>query len=70
MGLILGLTVKNLERIAYFAAYVILSVDVQKRDQMLADLEAEVDAAKKQSRLATKLKPSKIALILRRLQRR
>ena len=46
MSLLLGLTVRNLERIAYFASYVILSVDEEKRDQMLADLEAETEAGR------------------------
>ena len=45
-GLVLNMTVKNLERIAYFASYVILDVDEAKRDQMLADKEAETAAAK------------------------
>ena len=44
MSLLLGITVRNLERIAYFATYVILNVDEEKRDQMLADLEAETEA--------------------------
>jgi DNA-directed RNA polymerase subunit beta' len=46
MGLLLGLTVKNLERVAYFASYIIKSVNVEKRDQLLADKEAEFSAAK------------------------
>lgn len=46
MSLLLGLTVRNLERIAYFATYVILKADTDKRDQMLADLEAETEAAR------------------------
>ncbi|MGD8373847.1 MAG: DNA-directed RNA polymerase subunit beta' [Candidatus Woesebacteria bacterium] len=46
MGLLLGITVRNLERIAYFASYVVKSVDNEKREQMLADSEAEYDAAK------------------------
>lgn len=46
IGLLLGMTVKNLERIAYFASYVILSVKTTERDQMLADKEAEFAAAK------------------------
>ncbi len=46
IGLLLGLTVKNLERIAYFASYIIKSVDVDKRDQMLADAEAQLEAEK------------------------
>ena len=46
MSLLLGITVRNLERIAYFATYVILDVEAEKRDQMLADLEAETDAGR------------------------
>ncbi|HTE21941.1 MAG TPA: DNA-directed RNA polymerase subunit beta' [Candidatus Limnocylindria bacterium] len=45
IGLLLGMTVKNLERIAYFASYVIKTVDTKKRDQYLADKEAEFAAA-------------------------
>ena len=46
MSLLLGLTVRNLERIAYFATYVILSAETEKRDQILADLEAETEAGR------------------------
>jgi DNA-directed RNA polymerase subunit beta' len=46
IGLLMGMTVKNLERVAYFASYIIKSVDIEKRDQMLADKEAEFAAAK------------------------
>ena len=46
MSLLLGITVRNLERIAYFATYVVLKVDEVKRDQFLADLEAETEAGK------------------------
>lgn len=46
MSLLLGITVRNLERIAYFATYVILNVDTEKRDKMLADLEAETEAGR------------------------
>ncbi len=45
IGLLLGMTVKSLERIAYFAAYVVINVDTEKRDKMLADKEAEFAAA-------------------------
>lgn len=45
VGLLLGMTVKNLERVAYFASYIIKSVDVEKRNQILADKEAEFAAA-------------------------
>jgi len=51
MGLLLGLTVKNLERVAYFASYIIKSVNVEKRDQLLADKEAEFAAAKEAIKL-------------------
>jgi DNA-directed RNA polymerase subunit beta' len=46
MSLLLGITVRNLERIAYFATYVILKVDDTKREQFLADLEAETEAGR------------------------
>lgn len=45
IGLVLGMTVKNLERIAYFASYIIKEVDTDKRDKLLADKEAEFAAA-------------------------
>ncbi|HET7673235.1 MAG TPA: DNA-directed RNA polymerase subunit beta' [Candidatus Saccharimonadales bacterium] len=45
VGLLLGMTVKSLERIAYFASYIIKSVDKEKRDKILADKEAETVAA-------------------------
>ncbi len=57
MSLLLGMTVRNIERVAYFAAYVILDVDVEQRDQLLADAEAEVQAA----RIAIKMRYEKEA---------
>jgi DNA-directed RNA polymerase subunit beta' len=51
MGLLLGMTVKNLERVAYFAGYIIKSVDTAKRDQLLQDKEAEFAAAKEAIKL-------------------
>ena len=51
MGLLLGMTVKNLERVAYFASYIIKTVDVEKRDQLLADKEAEFNAAREAIKL-------------------
>ncbi len=45
IGLILGMTVKNLEKITYFAAYVVTSADSEKRDQLVADAEAQHAAA-------------------------
>ncbi len=41
IGLLLGMTVKNLERIAYFASYIVKSVDTARRDAYRADKEAE-----------------------------
>ena len=46
MSLLLGIPVRALERVAYFASYVITHVDVEKRDQLLADAEAELEAGK------------------------
>ncbi|NTW61254.1 DNA-directed RNA polymerase subunit beta' [Candidatus Saccharibacteria bacterium] len=46
MSLLLGITVRNLEKIAYFSTYVILKVDEEKRDQYMSDLDAEVEAGK------------------------
>ncbi len=57
MSQLLGMTVRNIERIAYFATYVILKVDEATRDQYLADLEAETDLARK----AIKLRYEKMA---------
>ncbi|HLC92047.1 MAG TPA: hypothetical protein VJC09_03260, partial [Candidatus Saccharimonadales bacterium] len=51
IGLVLGMTVKNLERIAYFASYIIKSVDVEKRDKILAGKTAEFNAAKEAIRM-------------------
>ncbi len=45
IGLLLGMTVKNLERIAYFASYVIKSLDREKLDKIVADRQAEFAAA-------------------------
>jgi DNA-directed RNA polymerase subunit beta' len=45
VGLLLGMTVKNLERVAYFASYIVKTVDVEKRDRYRADKEAEFKAA-------------------------
>jgi len=45
VGLLLGLTVKNLERVAYFASYIVKTVNEEKRDAYRADKEAEFKAA-------------------------
>jgi DNA-directed RNA polymerase subunit beta' len=51
IGLLLGVTVKNLERVAYFASYIIKRVDEAKRDKYRADKEAEFAAAKEAIKL-------------------
>lgn len=45
VGLLLGMTVKNLERVAYFASYIVMGVDTEKLAQIVADKEAEFAAA-------------------------
>lgn len=57
MSLLLGITVRNLERIAYFASYVVMDVQTEARDKMLADLEAETEAG----RAAIKFRAEKAA---------
>ena len=57
MSLLLGITVRNLERVAYFASYIILNVDDEKREKMLSDLEAETEAG----RVAIKMRYEKEA---------
>ncbi|MDO4684082.1 MAG: DNA-directed RNA polymerase subunit beta' [Candidatus Saccharibacteria bacterium] len=57
MSLLLGMTVRNLERVAYFASYVVLKVDEAARDQFKADLDAETEAA----RAAIKIRYEKAA---------
>ena len=57
MSLLLGITVRNIERVAYFASYIILSVDEEKRERYLSDLEAETEAG----RVAIKMRYEKEA---------
>ena len=46
MSLLLDITVKNLERVAYFQSYVVLDVDEETVDQTRADVEAARDAGR------------------------
>ena len=57
MSLLLGITVRNLERVAYFASYIILSVNEEQREKFLSDLEAETEAG----RVAIKMRYEKEA---------
>jgi DNA-directed RNA polymerase subunit beta' len=51
IGLLLGMTVKSLERVAYFASYIVKSVNTDARDQIRADREAEYKAAEEAIKL-------------------
>jgi DNA-directed RNA polymerase subunit beta' len=51
IGLLLGMTVKSLERVAYFASYIVKSVNVEARDQIRADKDAEFKAAEEAIKL-------------------
>lgn len=46
IGLLLNITVKNLERVVYFASFLVIDVDEEKKSQLLADAQAELEAAK------------------------
>ena len=46
MSLLVGMTNKQLERVAYFASYVVLEVDETKVEQLKADNEAEYEAGR------------------------
>src|SRR3954466_1419103 len=45
IGLLLGITVKSLERVAYFASYIVKTVDVEARTKINEDRQAEFTAA-------------------------
>ena len=44
IGLVLNMSIRDLERVAYFANYIVTSVDEDKRAQSLADLETDFNA--------------------------
>ncbi len=46
IGLLMNMTVKNLEKVIYFASYIVISADAEKREQYLKDAEAELEAGK------------------------
>lgn len=46
LSLLLDLTVKNIEKVVYFSAYLMTSVDAEKIEQTLTDLESQTDAAR------------------------
>ena len=50
LGLLLDITPRNLERVLYFAAYVVTSVDTEARNQLVADIYAELEQTKAEIR--------------------
>ena len=46
LSLLLDITVKNIEKVVYFASYVIIDADQAEIDKRLEDLEATTDAAR------------------------
>ena len=50
LGYLLDLAPKDLERIIYFAAYVITRIDEDRRHKALPEIEAELEAEKKRHR--------------------
>ncbi len=44
IGLVLNMSIRDLERVVYFASYIVTSVDDQKREKALADLESEFNS--------------------------
>ncbi len=51
IGLLLDMTIKNIEQVVYFASYLVLSVDGEARDNLLEKLEGETAAAREAIRL-------------------
>ena len=46
LGLLLDISPRNLERVLYFAAYIVTSVDTEARSQLVADIYAELEETK------------------------
>jgi DNA-directed RNA polymerase subunit beta' len=64
LGLMLGMSIKDLEKVVYFANFVITAVDEEKREAMKKQLTADVDKARKEAKTnydkaVAKLKPKK-----------
>jgi DNA-directed RNA polymerase subunit beta' len=51
MSLLLGTTTKNVEKVVYFASYIITGVDQEKVDQKRMDLEVQTEAAREAIRV-------------------
>jgi len=50
LGLLLDISPRNLERVLYFAAYIVTSVDTEARSQLVADIYAELEETKAELR--------------------
>jgi len=50
LGLLLDITPRNLERVLYFAAYVVTRVDAEARTQLVQDIYAELEQTKAEIR--------------------
>src|SRR5215469_2515902 len=44
IGLVLNMSIRDLERVVYFASYIVTHVDDQKREKALAELETEFNS--------------------------
>src|SRR5690606_880225 len=44
LGLLLDISPRNLERVLYFASYLVTSVDEEKRDELVRTIYAELEA--------------------------
>ena len=44
IGLVLNMSIRDLERVVYFASYIVTTVDNEKRERALAELESEFNA--------------------------
>ncbi len=54
IGLVLGISPQDLERVIYFSSYIIMSVDEKLKEQSLDQLEKEYKSKQKEMRLAEK----------------
>ncbi len=63
IGLVLDLSVRELERVIYFASYIILDVSEDIRKKALADLESEFKKLKSQFRAGAKVSSQKLAAL-------
>ena len=54
LGLLLDISPRNLDAIVYFASYLVIEVDVEKKKQILKKLEDELERKKKEQETALK----------------